>query len=64
MKICVLHSSYERSTAPFAEHDPVVSPARYAPEYTWEQVGIHKATAVTQVRTLALQGGYDVFVNL
>ena len=64
MKICVLHSSYERSTAPFAEHDPVASPSRYAPEYTWEQVGIHKDTAVTQVRTLAHQGGYNAFVNL
>lgn len=63
LRICVLHSSYERSAAPFAEHDPVGIPARYAPEHTWRVEGIHKATAVAQLRSLA-QEGFDLFVNL
>jgi D-alanine-D-alanine ligase-like ATP-grasp enzyme len=63
LRICVLHSSYERSSAPFAAHDPVGSLAHYAPEHSWRMEGIHKATAVAQLRAL-VQEGYDVFVNL
>lgn len=63
MKICVLHSSYEFSAAPFKNHDPTPAPARYLPEHSWALVGIHKATAVAQVTKLVSEG-YDVFVNL
>jgi D-alanine-D-alanine ligase-like ATP-grasp enzyme len=63
MRICVLNSSYQRSSSEFKGHDPACDPSRYAPEHHVERAAIDKATAVAQVRELCRRG-FDVFVNL
>ncbi|WP_224372244.1 SET domain-containing protein-lysine N-methyltransferase [Hyalangium versicolor] len=63
MRLCVLHPSYEQSSSPLKEVDPVQDPSRLIPEHTWERSFIHKGTAVQTVRQLAGRG-YDAFVNM
>lgn len=63
MRICVLNSSYDGSQSVFQDHDPYGDPAPHLPEYEFERVLIHKATADHQLLELA-QRGFDVFINL
>jgi D-alanine-D-alanine ligase len=63
MHLCVLSSSYEQSSAPFAELDPRPDPSRWAPDHTFVHAPLHKATSIPRVRALASQG-FDAFVNL
>lgn len=64
MRVCVLESSYDHSQAPTKDLDPSRTPKPWMPEYEFEHVGIHKATAVAQVRDLVQSGKYDLFCNL
>lgn len=63
MRICVLTSSYERSSSAFRDHDAVADLSEYLTGHEIEHHGIHKATAAAQVRDLVGRG-FDVFVNL
>jgi D-alanine-D-alanine ligase-like ATP-grasp enzyme len=63
MRICVLTSSYERSSSAFRDHDALVHAAPHFPQDSVEVHGIHKATAAAQVRDL-VRSGFDAFVNL
>lgn len=63
MRLCVLNSSYEGSEAPFADYDPLATPAPHAPAHQWHQAALKKATVVPQLQALVAQG-FDVFVNL
>jgi D-alanine-D-alanine ligase len=63
LRICVLTSSYEGSASPFKGHDPEPDPLPHLAGHEVEVHGIHKATAVAEVRAL-VQRGFDVVVNL
>ncbi len=63
MRICVLTSSYERSSSPFAALDTTADAARHLPEHQWTHVGLHKATSVRQLLSLSREP-IDVFLNL
>jgi len=63
MKICVLHSAYDLSASPLKEHDAPVDILPHLAGHEAEVVGIHKATAVRQVRDL-VRRGFDMFINL
>lgn len=56
MRICVLHPSYERSDSDLKDKDPDCDPARFLPEHEWQNVYLHKATAVRQLGELRRVG--------
>jgi D-alanine-D-alanine ligase len=62
MKLCILHSSYEGSAAPFKNYDGQLQLAPFLGGHTWEQHALLKSTAAKQIRSLARQG-FDVFLN-
>ncbi|KAL6052210.1 SET domain-containing protein-lysine N-methyltransferase, partial [Balamuthia mandrillaris] len=68
MRICVLQSSYEGSNSPFSGVDPYSDPASYFKnvkhDHHFEKVLVKKATAAQQIRDLARDGRFDVFINL
>lgn len=67
MKVCVLSPSYDNSNSVFCGLDPACNPAFWMkdrPDWTFDHVFVHKATAVQQVRELAKGRNYDCFVNL
>jgi D-alanine-D-alanine ligase len=63
MKICVLFSSYEQSDSPFKEHDCPFDLCTHLPDHQVEIIGIHKASAFSQILNLVKQN-YDMFINL
>ncbi len=63
MKIAILSSSSEGSTAPFNEFNPDYDPARYLPDHKCRHFHIAKAMAVRQIIAIERQG-FDVFINL
>ncbi len=63
MKICVLYSAYDHSDSPLKDCDSPLDILPHLSGHEVEVAGIHKATAVRQVRKLA-DSGFDVFINL
>jgi D-alanine-D-alanine ligase len=63
MKIAVLHSSYDGSTAPFRDFDAVCDPSRFLPDAETTHFNIAKAQAWRQVTEIAGRG-FDVAINL
>jgi D-alanine-D-alanine ligase len=59
----VVYPSYDESISPFKGHDTPCDPSPWAPQHEWQRFGIHKSTAVAQIRALAKQG-FDAVVNL
>jgi hypothetical protein len=67
VKLCVLHSLYDRSLSPMGPHDAVTcTPAHFTNAHTFHHTGLHKATAIAELRRLLGPdgGGFDAFVNL
>ncbi len=63
MKIALLVSSYERSSSEFRELDPYPDPSAWVTGHRWERFLIDRATAVQQVRELAVRD-FEAFVCL
>ena len=63
MKLCGLYSAYDHSRSPLKDDDAPLDILPHLAEHKVEMVGVHKATAVSQVRQ-AVARGFDVFVNL
>ncbi|HTA44045.1 MAG TPA: SET domain-containing protein-lysine N-methyltransferase [Bryobacteraceae bacterium] len=63
MRIAILRPSYEGSSAPFSQLDPVRDPSPYLPDHDCTHFNIRKATAVRQVIEIAREG-FDVAINL
>ncbi|WP_293251811.1 SET domain-containing protein-lysine N-methyltransferase [Nannocystis sp.] len=63
MRICVLTSSYARSSSEFREVDPLLDPSPWLPDHTVVHRPLHKATAASTIRELAREG-FDLFINL
>ena len=63
MRLCTLCSSYEGSTSPYRDIDPVLDPSRWLPEHSWSHEPLTRANASERLEQLAREG-FDAFVNL
>lgn len=65
MKVCVLQASYERSDIlrDHAQYDPPRDLSHLAPEWSFTNLFLHKATVYNQLRDAKKQG-FDLYVNL
>lgn len=63
MRICVLIATYEGSSSPLKDVDPVMDPTPWLDGHAVTLAPIFKAGAAARIEALAAEG-YDLFINL